>query len=188
MEIVIRLLDGEMTVKNLYPPPNLPCLVARLPCASFSMSCHPASGRLGRGCAKLHRSKAIQKRCASCGSKGTFDFRLSFFAGKFLMRILRRTTPPGRQGGQSATLAPLCSVTQRLDRQSDPATPRGPGWVNESLSITVRRKPSPPDTGAPKVYGRTDGDRCTPRFVTACFLPPGLKPSGCVNGNRGNST
>ena len=94
----------------------------------------------------------------------------------------QRTPPSGRQGGQSATLAPLCSVTQRLDRQSDPATPRGPGWVNESLSITVRRKPSPPDTGTPKVYGRTDGDCCTPRFVTACFLPPGLKPSGCVSG------
>ena len=146
------------------------------------MSCHTASGRQIRGCAELNRSKAIQKRCASCGSKGTFDFCLSFLPGKFPLRILQRTAPSGRQGGQSATLAPLCSVTQRLDRQSDPATPRGPVRVNEPLTITVRRKPSPPDTGAPKVYGRTDGDRCTPRFVTACFLPPGLKPSGCVSG------
>jgi hypothetical protein len=71
---------------------NLPCLVARLPFASFRMSCHTASERQVRGCAKLNRSKAIQKRCASCGSKGTFDFRLSFFTGKFLMRILRYAT------------------------------------------------------------------------------------------------
>jgi hypothetical protein len=56
------------------------------------MSCHTASGRQGRGCVKLNRSKAIQKRCASCGSKGTFDFRLSLFAGKFRMRILNHAT------------------------------------------------------------------------------------------------
>ncbi len=74
-------------------PANLPCLVPRLPFASYRTSCHTASGRQGRGCAKLNRSKAIQKSCASCGPKGTFDFRLSFFAGKFLMRILRRTPP-----------------------------------------------------------------------------------------------
>ncbi len=155
-------------------PADLPRLVPRPPFASYRMSCHTASERQGRGCAKLNRSKAIQKRCTSCGSKGTFDFRLSFLPGKFPLRILRRTPPPGRQGGQSASLVPLCSGTHRLDRQSDPATPRGPGWVNESLSITVRRKPSPPDTGAPKGYGRTDGECCTPRFVTVCFLPPSL--------------
>jgi hypothetical protein len=97
----------------------------------------------------------------------------------------QRTAPSGRQGGQSATLAPLCSVTHRLDRFM-PVPPQGD--PSRAIAITVRRKPSPPDTGAPKVYGRTDGDCCTPRFVTACFLPPGLKPSGCVNGNRGNST
>jgi hypothetical protein len=56
------------------------------------MSCHTASGRQGRGCAKLNRLKAIQKRCASCGSKGTFDFRLAFFSGKFLKRILNHAT------------------------------------------------------------------------------------------------
>ena len=68
---------------NIASPSNLPCLVARLPFASFRKSCHTASGRQGRGCAELNRSKAIQKRCASCGSKGTFDFHLSIFAGKF---------------------------------------------------------------------------------------------------------
>ena len=130
IRLPVRLSDVTIPVKNLYPPPNLPRLVARLPCASCRMSCHTAGGRQGRGCAELNRSKAIQKRCASCGSKGTFDFRLSFFPGKFLMRIRRRTTPPGRQDGQSASLVPLCSVTQRLDRPSDPATPWGPGWVN----------------------------------------------------------
>jgi hypothetical protein len=187
---MLRLSDVTIPVKNLNSasPADLPCLVPRLPCASFRKTCPTASGRQGRGCAELHRSKSILKRCASCGSKGTFDFRLSFFSGKSLMRILRRTSPPGRQGGQSAALAPLCSVTQSLDRQSDPATLWVPSGHNESLSITVRRKPSPPDTGAPKVYGRTDGDRFTPRFVTACFLPPSLKPSVCVSGNRGNST
>jgi hypothetical protein len=56
------------------------------------MSCHTASGRQGRGCAKLNRLKAIQKRCASCGSKGTFDFCLAFFSGKFLKRILNYAT------------------------------------------------------------------------------------------------
>jgi hypothetical protein len=56
------------------------------------MSCHTASGRQGRGCVELNRSNAIQKRCASFGSKGTFDFRLSFFTGKFLKRILRHVT------------------------------------------------------------------------------------------------
>ena len=67
------------------------------------MSCHTTGGRQVRGCVGLNRSKAIQKRCASCGSKGTFDFCLSFFPGKFLMRILRRTSPPGRQGDQSSS-------------------------------------------------------------------------------------
>jgi hypothetical protein len=56
------------------------------------MSCHTASGRQVRGCAELNRSKAIQKRCAFCGSKGTFDFRLSFFPGKVLKRIRRHAT------------------------------------------------------------------------------------------------
>jgi hypothetical protein len=73
-------------------PADLPSLAARLPCASSRMSCHTAGGWQVRGCAELNRSKAVQKRCASCGSKGTFDFCLSFFSGKFLMRILRHPT------------------------------------------------------------------------------------------------
>jgi len=91
--MVITVSQEKTTVKNLYSPSDLPRLVPRPPCASYRMSCHTASGGQGRGCAELNRSKAIQKRCASCGSKGTFDFRLSFFPGKFPMRILRGTTP-----------------------------------------------------------------------------------------------
>ena len=111
--MLIRVSQEKTTVKNLNPPADLRCLVARLPFASYRMSCHTASERQGRGCAELNRSKAIQKRCASCGSKGTFDFRLSFFSGKFLMRIRRRTTPSGRQGGQSASRLPhlRCSTS-----------------------------------------------------------------------------
>ncbi len=299
---MIRLSEETTPVKNLNALADLPCLAARLPSASFRNSYRTASGRQGTGCAKLNRSKAIQKRCASCGSKGTFDFCLSFLAGKFLKRILQRTppegrqvgqssslatpllssaslapavvhrriqgpltiaggfvaahasrrrllpstlplkpsasavgnreistllfavpfrssvsrklcacrakqkrrafphplvgvierltrrltladrqrtAPSGRQGGQSAALAPLCSVTHRLDRFM-PVPPQGD--PSRAIAITVRRKPSPPDTGTPKGYGRTDGDCCTPRFVTACFIPPCLKPSVCVSG------
>ena len=89
--MLLRVSQEKTTVKNLnsVSPADLPCLVARLPFAGYWTSCPTASGRQVRGCAELNRSKAIQKRCASCGSKGTFDFRLSFFAGKFLVRILR---------------------------------------------------------------------------------------------------
>jgi len=123
MKLITRLSDRMMPVKNLNSlnlnsPADLLCLVARLPFASCRMSCHTAGGRQGRGCAKLHRSKAIHKRCASCGSKGTFDFCLSIFTGKFLKRILRRTPPPGRQGGQSASRLPhlrcSTSLAQRM--------------------------------------------------------------------------
>jgi len=72
--------------------PYRPRLAARLPFAGYWTPFPTAGGRQGRGCAELNRSKAIQKRCASCGSKGTFDFRLSFFTGKLLKRILRHAT------------------------------------------------------------------------------------------------
>jgi hypothetical protein len=49
------------------------------------------------------------------------------------------------------------------DTQRDPS---------RAIAITVRRKPSPPDTGAPKVYGRTDGKPLLAairhRFVSRC--------------------
>jgi hypothetical protein len=119
--MLIRVSQEKAPVKNLYSPPDLPRLVPRLPFVSFWMSCPTAGGRQVRVCAELNRSKAIQKRCASCGSKGTFDFRLSFFPGKFLKRILRRTPPPGRQGGQSSSLRRLCFAA--LPLTSAQATP-----------------------------------------------------------------
>ena len=91
--MLFRVSQEKAPVKNLYSPPDLPRLVPRHPFTGYWMSCHTASGRQVRGCAELNRSKAIQKRCASCGSKGTFDFRLSSFTGKFPMRILQRTPP-----------------------------------------------------------------------------------------------
>jgi hypothetical protein len=148
------------TVKPPYPPADLPCLVARLPFASYRMSCHTASGRQGRGCAELNRSKAIQKRCASCGSKGTFDFRLSFFPGKFLMRIRRRTTPSGRQGGQSASRLPHLRCSTSLAQRMGHPGYRGPvpcRWASSLRAVICRR-------------------------LLPSVLP--LNPSGCVNGNR----
>jgi hypothetical protein len=159
-EIQLRLSQEMRTVKNLYSPVNLPRLVARHPYASFRMSWHTASGRQVRGCAKLNRSKAIQKRCASCGSKGTFDFRLSFFSVKFMKRILQRTPPPGRQGGHSASrLSHLRCSTSLAQRMGHPEY----------------REPCPVQMGVVAT-------RC--HLSPFAFFRPASSPSGCVNGNR----
>jgi|GEM_PF-4127178 len=158
--MLIRVSQEKTTVKNSESPTDLTCLAARLPCASSRMSCPTASGRQVRGCAKLNRSKALQKRCASCGSKGIFDFRLSIFPGKFLMRILRRTTPSGRQGGQSASRLSHLRCSASL------------------ATAVVHRRIQGPRTIA-------DGlRRYALSFVAVCFLSPCLKTSDCVNGNR----
>jgi hypothetical protein len=135
--------------------------VARLPFAGFRTSCHTASGRQVRGCAKLNRSKAIQRRFASCGSKGTFDFCLSFFTGKFLMRILRRTPPPGRQGDQS---------TSRLSHSRR--------FSYLAPAVVHRRIQGPRTTG--------QGASSIRAVICRCLRPSALplKPSGCVSGNR----
>jgi len=50
----------------------------------------------------------------------------------------------------SCTCSSLVPLRISLACWSDPATPRGPGWVNESLASVVRHGLSPPDTGTPK--------------------------------------
>jgi hypothetical protein len=134
--------------------------VPRLPFASYRMSCHPASGRQVRGCAELNRSKAIQKRCASCGSKGTFDFRLSFFPGKFLMRILRRT-PPSGPARRSVSFSAFAFSLLHFPCPAH-GTPRIQGLRPVQMGFVAARCHLSPFAG----------------------FRPASSPSVCVNGNR----
>jgi hypothetical protein len=77
------------------------------------------------------------------------------------MRILRRTTPPGRQGGQSAS---RLSHSRRFSSLAP--------------AVVHRRIQGPRTTG----QGASSIRAVICRRSLPSILP--LKPSGCVNGNR----
>jgi hypothetical protein len=88
-------------------------------------------------------------------SKGNLLTSLGWNRTRFFVQSASALQPSDRQGGQSASR--LCHSLRKADQPrllERRVHPRDP---SVSLVIVDRRKPSPPGTGAPKVYGRSTG-------------------------------